>query len=119
MVIGTVRRISALFLTLALVLGPAMGGAYASLGIGKATVITVSGDSHSPGKCNDCGSSKGGMPAGLCSPGTFCGAFAIPPVSHFVPERRPSRQALLFEHHYLIGRADAPDPYPPRPTILS
>lgn len=119
MVIDTVRRISAVILALALVFGPAGGGAYASLGGLKAAVMTASSDSHSPGKCNDCGAGKGGISAGLCSSAAFCSGFAIPPVSHLVPERLLAGRALAYEAHHLTGRAQAPDPYPPRVTILS
>jgi hypothetical protein len=116
MVIDTVRRISAVILALALVFGPAGGGVYASLGGVKAAVMVASGDSHSPGNCNDCGAGKGGIPAGLCSSVAFCSGFAITPAGHFTPERLPAGRALAYEAHYLTGRADAPDPYPPRST---
>jgi hypothetical protein len=117
-VIETVRRISAVILTLVLVLGPAGCGVYASLGGVNAAVITVSGDGHSHGKCGDCGA-NGAVPAAPCSSGAFCGGFAVPAVSHFMPEPLSADQAPAYEPHHLTGRADAPDPYPPRSTILS
>jgi hypothetical protein len=88
------------------------------LGGVNAAVITVSGDGHAPGKCDDCGA-NGAVPTGLCSPGAFCSGFAVPAVSLFVPEPLPAYQAPAYEPHHLTGRADAPDPYPPRSTILS
>jgi len=118
MVTDTVRRISALILALALVFGPAGGGVYASLGGAKAAVLTVSGNSHSPGNCDHCGA-KGGVPVGLCSSGAFCSSPAITPVDHFAPERPSAAQAVFYKPNQLTGRADAPDPYPPRFTILS
>lgn len=118
MVIATVRRISAVILALALVLGPAGGGLYASLAGAKAAVVTISGNSHSPGNCDHC-DAKGGLPAGLCSSGTFCSSPAITPVEHFVPEQPLAAEPVLYEPNHLSGRAQAPDPYPPRSTILS
>jgi len=118
MVIATVRRISAVILALALVLGPAGGGLCASLAGAKAAVVTVSDNSHSPGNCDHCGA-KGAVPAGLCSSGAFCNSPAIPPVDQFVPEQPSAAHAVFSKPTHLTGRAQAPDPYPPRSTILS
>lgn len=116
--IDTIRRVFAVILTLALVFGPAVGTAYASLGGAKAAVMTASGDGHSYGKCDDCGA-KGGVPAGPCSPEAFCGSPAIAPVTHFLSEELPTYRAIAYQPSHLVGRAEAPDPYPPRSSILS
>ena len=118
MVIVTARRISAVILALVLVLGPAGGGWYASMAGAKVAVVTVSGNSHSPGSCDHCGA-NGGLPGGLCSSGAFCSSPAITPVGQFVPERPSAAQAVFYKPHHLMGRAQAPDPYPPRSNILS
>jgi len=118
MVIATVRRISAVILALVLVLGPASGGLYASMAGAKAAVVSVSGNSHSPGNCDHCGG-KGGLPAGPCSLGAFCSSPAIAPVDQFVPEQPSAALAVFPKPNHLTGRAQAPDPYPPRCTILS
>ncbi|MEH2506700.1 hypothetical protein V1290_005511 [Bradyrhizobium sp. AZCC 1578] len=118
MVTDTVRRFFALILALALVFGPAGGGLYASLAGAKAAVVTVSDNSHSPGNCDHCGA-KGGLPAGLCALGAFCSSPAITPVDQFVPEQPSAAHAVFSKPNHLTGRAQAPDPYPPRSTILS
>jgi hypothetical protein len=118
MVIATVRRISAVILALVLVLGPAGGGLYASMAGAKAAVVTVSGNSHSPGNCDHCGG-KEGLPAAPCSSGAFCSSPAITPVDQFVPEQPSAAHAVFYKPTHLMGRALAPDPYPPRSTILS
>lgn len=68
-----------------------------------------------PGKCNGCAGDEKGL-AAACS--AFCGAMAMPSASVTVYSVLVERLTPTTTPD-LIGRSDPPDPYPPRPTVLS
>ena len=113
---NVVRRLFAILLTLSLTLGPAVSGVHAS-SMGATMAVVSLSDAHGQGDCNDCPGSKSGVPPGACS--VCCtGVGAVSPdvaAIDFLPAETqryliPSR---LADHHV------PPDPYPPRPTVLS
>ena len=111
-----VRRISAVVLALALAMGPAMYSVHSSAMTAK-MAVAASSDVHSPGTCDDCGGNKAGVPVGACS--MYCsGMIAVSPGV-------PIFDTLLVETpghvaaRGMTGLATPPDPYPPRPSILS
>lgn len=114
--LDTVRRIAAILLTLALTLGPGTGHVFASPDQGKAAVM-MSGDMHSSGKCGDCDGSKTGMPAATCSI-TCSGIVAVLPGA-VAADRLPETVHRFMPASDVTGRTIPPDPYPPRPIILS
>lgn len=118
MLCDTARRISALLVALALVFGPAGVGVNASSMSAKMAAVAVSGDMHSPGKCSDCGASKATMSGAVCS-AAFCGGFIAFPVASHGGLDWVSADAPRYDVRHLAGRVNPPDPYPPRPTILS
>ena len=69
-----------------------------------------------PGKCNGCAGDEKGLMA-ACS--AFCsGVIAMPSASLMVYSVLVERLSPTTTPD-LIGRSDPPDPYPPRPTVLS
>ncbi len=110
------RRIAAILLTLALTLGPGTGRMFASPDQGKAAVV-MSSDMHSSGKCGDCEGSKAGMPAATCSI-SCSGIVAVLPGT-VAADRSPETVQGSIAVSHRVGRTIPPDPYPPRPTILS
>lgn len=114
--LALIRRISAALLSLTLVMGPAMYAIHAPA-LSTKMAVAASSDMHLPGKCDDCGGNKAGMPIGTCS--MACnGMIAVSPDV-------PVLDALLVETHGhvaargMTGLVAPPDPYPPRPTVLS
>jgi hypothetical protein len=119
MLVETVRRISTLLVTLALVFGPAVNSVYAA-SMGAKMAVAASSDVHSPSKCDDCGAAKAGMSVGMCSAASYCGGLtAFPSTGNAVFEPLPVGTLAPYNTRHMTGRADAPDPYPPKPTILS
>jgi hypothetical protein len=114
--LDTVRRIAAILLTLALALGPGMGGVLASPAGGKA-VVTMSSDMHSSGKCDDCGGSKAGMPVATCSISCI-GIMGLSKSPAVASRALPAVHGFVTTSN-MTGRNVPPDPYPPRPTSLS
>lgn len=113
------RRIAAILLALALVFGPAGVGINASSMSVKMAAVAASGDMHSSGKCSDCDASNATMSGGVCS-AVFCSGFiAFPPVTSRAGLDWVSADTFRYDARHLAGRVSPPDPYPPRPTILS
>lgn len=115
--LDTVRRIAAILLTVALALGPGMSGVFASPDHGQ-SVVMMSSDMHSSGKCNDCDGGKAGMPATTCSIGCS-GIMAVAPEG-MTPVVPPSEAVIgLVAASDPMGRTIPPEPYPPKSTILN
>lgn len=117
MLVDLIRRIAALMVTLALIFGPGFDGAYAASM--HATMASMSnGDMHSGGPCGGCGTAKAGMPVSSCSGACSCWA-AFPPDGNFTFGALAAKIFVVGGARHISGRADAPDPYPPRTTDLS
>lgn len=113
-----VRRISGLLVALALIVGPGMSSVYAASMAAKMTVA-ASSDMHSPGKCDDCGSTNASMSVGMCS-ALYCSGFAAFPFSsHAVFDGMSADTHVPCDGRHIARRVNPPDPYPPRLTILS
>ena len=113
MLFALVRRIPAVVLTLALVLGPATYSVHASV-MGAKMAVAASSDMHSPGKCDDCG---GDVPVGACS--VHCGGMTAVSPGITVFEGTPVETHGYFTTRGMAGYDAPPDPYPPRPAVLS
>ena len=111
-----VRRLSAVLVTLALAFGPGAGSVHAS-SMGAKMAMAASSATHSPSKCDDCGA-KGGMSGGACSV-NCSGLTALFSADNAVFDRLPVETRGPYDTRHRTGHADPPDPYPPRPTILS
>jgi hypothetical protein len=116
------HRISAVLMALVLAVGLVTHGFAGSDMAVKSEVtaasdMPVSNDMPMSGKCDGCAGDEKGVASAACS--AFCSAMIAAPsvvaVFDAVPigTLGPSAEAIV------TGRADTPDPYPPRPTILS
>ncbi len=116
MPVKVVRQISAILVTLTLVFGPAVSGANASVMGGK---MTAAASSDMPLKCGDCGMAKGATCVGMCS-AAFCGGLIIfTSAGNDLPDVQQLDTLAPYDARRMSGHISAPDPYPPRPTILS
>jgi hypothetical protein len=77
----------------------------------------MSSDMHSSGKCNDCDGGKAGMPAATCSIGCS-GIMAVAPETVAVVPVSATVHGQITASD-IAGRNVPPEPYPPKPTILS
>ncbi|EIG62827.1 hypothetical protein Bra1253DRAFT_07767 [Bradyrhizobium sp. WSM1253] len=125
-----IRRIPAFLMALALAVGLVLHG-FDGVGMMAKSAMTASDGSMSharmatsgdrqgsgtlPGKCNGCAGDEKGMVA-ACS--AFCGVMAMPSPSLIVYSVLVERLSPTTAPD-LVGRSDPPDPYPPRPTVLS
>lgn len=113
------RRIATVFLTLTLVMGLMPHGLRAA-GAGVQMVqmaMSATGDMPVSGKCDGCGDDKTAMTSAACS--AFCASFVALPAIETVFEH-PSGDAFGgFDTPALAGHTLSPDPYPPRPAVLS
>lgn len=122
-----IRRLFALPLALALVMGLVAHPIYAAAMDAKDAAVTMnissatvdmSADMSMHGKCDGCaGNEKTAMPgacAAFCS-GTIAVLLSVPVAIDAVPlgVLWPSVEA------FSIGRTIPPDPYPPKPVVLS
>ena len=112
------RRIAAILVTLALVFGPAVAAVNAS-SMATKTAVAAASNMHSPGTCSGCGASKATMSGGVCSI-AFCSGFTAFPVAiHAGLDWVLANTLVPYDARHMTGRAVPPNPYPPRPTILS
>ena len=117
-----IRRIPALLATLVLAVGLVAHGFSAPDTIVKSAItaqsdMPVSGDMPMSGKCNGCASSEKGLAPAACS--AFCSAVFVLPTQTGVLYAVPAETLHPTTELDAIGRADPPDPYPPRPAIVS
>ena len=118
MVVDLIRRIAAVAVSLALVLGPAAGGVYAA-SMGATMVSTATTDAHSTGACNDCGTTKSGMSVAACV-ATYCSSLtAFSTDTKFTFEVLSADTFASSGAGHVSGRAEAPEPYPPKAIILN
>lgn len=116
--VDLIRRIAVFAVSLALLLGPAWGVAYAACTSTTMGSIVTS-DAHASGKCPDCGPTKSGMSAGACATAYCSGLTAFPPETKVSFDALPANMFLPGKARHVSGRAEAPDPYPPKTTILN
>ena len=116
---GKIRRISAALMAIVLAIGLSthgLGGPnmITTSAMALASDMPMSGDL--PGKCDGCAGDEKGLAPALCS--AFCGTVMPSPVMtvlYVVPAEilTPAAERIA------IGRAEPPDPYPPRSIVLS
>jgi hypothetical protein len=79
--------------------------------------MTAASDMPMSGKCDGCGDDQKAMTSAACS--AFCASFAALPSIEAMFER-PSVEAFDgFAGPPLTGHTIPPDPFPPRPAVLS
>jgi hypothetical protein len=113
------RRFLVLVLSVVLATGGMAHVAHAANMGAKAVSVMSTGmpaDTSMPGECDGCGDQKG-MAAAICF--AYCSTFVALPLAtaefHSVAASILPRSADVT----LSGRADPPDPYPPRPADLT
>ena len=116
---GKIRRILAALMAVFLAIGLSTHGLSGPNMITNSTMalasdMPMSGDM--PGKCDGCAGDEKGLAPAVCS--AFCGtviAFPVVVVFFAVPAEilTPTGERIA------VGRAEPPDPYPPRPIVLS
>ena len=119
MAFGKIRRISAALMAIVLAIGLSthgLGGPnmITTSAMALASDMPMSGDM--PGKCDGCAGDEKGLAPAFCS--AFCGTVMPSPVMtvlYVVPAEilTPAAERIA------IGRAEPPDPYPPRSIVLS
>jgi len=126
--VAKIRRIPALMLALALAGGLVVHGfagpemALKSTIAAKSTMasagdVPMSTDMPMPGKCNGCAGDEKGVASAACS--AFCVTLIALPSVAAVLDVVPAEALDPAVESHATGHADPPDPYPPRPTILS
>ena len=118
------RRISALLSALVLAFGLVTHGFAGPEMVVKSALtaatdmsMPMSGDTPMSGKCDGCAGDEKGVAPAACS--AFCGAVIAAPSVTAVFDAVPIDTLGPSAGAIVTGRADPPDPYPPRPTILS
>jgi hypothetical protein len=118
----TAHRVSVFVLSLALATGLVAHSVPASeMGVKAAAMAGMTADMAPDmpmsGHCDGCGDDQKAVTSGACA--AFCGSVVSLPL---VPVIFGTISVDVLGHsagRTLTGHADPPDPYPPRPTILS
>ena len=116
---GKTRRISAALMAVVLAIGLSthgLGGPnmITNSAMALASDMPMSGDM--PGKCAGCARDEKGLAQAVCS--AFCGTVMPSPVTA-VFSVVPAEILTPADERIAVGRAEPPDPYPPRPIVLS
>jgi hypothetical protein len=122
MSIEKIRRIPALLLALVLAAGLVGHGVGGPDIVVKSTMTAasdapMSSDMPMSGKCHGCAGDEKGVAPTACS--AFCGTVTAVPSVAVILYSVPAEILSPRAGPHVIGRADPPDPYPPRTTILS
>jgi len=117
-----IRRIPAVLMALVLAVGLATHGVGGPDMIVKSAMTTASdmltsSDMSMRGKCNGCAGDEKGVAPATCS--AICGAMITAPLLAIVHDAIPAETLRPMAGARAIGRANPPDPYPPRPAVLS
>lgn len=110
-----VRRISALLLALTLAVGLVTHGVRAGDMGAKMTVATAS--DMASGKCDGCGSGDDSMAAAACS--AYCSGVTVTQMAAVVVDTPAVDIRGTAAAPAVKGHGDPPEPYPPRPAVLS
>ena len=110
------RRISAILIALALGVGLLAHGVGAS-NMGVKMALAAANDMPATDKCDGCGSGDDGMSLGACS--AYCSTFTALPSAAAVFDMLPMEIRGHTAVPIAMGWGIPPDPYPPKPTILS
>jgi len=118
MLSDTVHRIVAIVLALGLVFGPVTGSVQAA-SMNAKMVVAASSGMHSSRDCNDCGTTKTSMSGAACTAAYCSGITALPYAGSAVFDWLPADTFAPTDARHVSGHVGPPDPYPPKPTILS
>jgi hypothetical protein len=117
MMVSVFGRFSTLLLILSLVLGPAGSGIRAASMTMKMPPITLSAV-RAPDTCNDCAGNKNGVLVNACS--LYCaGMTAMSPDGVATIDDVRAGTHRYDTPRLLAGLLVSPDPYPPRPVVMS
>jgi hypothetical protein len=111
----TARQLLVLVLSVALATGLVVRTVQAAQMDVVAT--TTSADMPMQGKCNGCAGSEKAMPVAACA-ASFCSMAILMPMAAVFPSA-PAGVLEPATELTSTGHAFAPDPYPPRPSVLS
>ena len=119
MAFGKIHRISAALMAIVLAIGLSTHGLVGLNMITRSAMalasdMPMSGDM--PGKCDGCAGDEKGLAPAFCS--AFCGTVMPSPVMT-VLYVVPAEILTPTSERIAVGRAEPPDPYPPRPIVLS
>jgi hypothetical protein len=109
-------RIVTVLLALTLVAGVVPHGLRAA-DAGVKMVTAVATDMPMSGKCDGCGDDQKAMTSAACS--AYCGGVAALPLVATAFELTSAKVFAGFSGPPLAGHTIPPDPYPPRPAVLS
>jgi hypothetical protein len=111
-----VRRVMTLLLAITFIVGLVPHGLRAAEADVR-MVMAAATDMPMSGKCDGCGDDQKAMTAAACS--AYCGSFAALPLIGTLFEPSSVETVGDLPGPAPAGRAIPPDPYPPRPAILS
>ena len=116
---GKIRRISAALMAIVLAIGLSthgLGGPNMINNWAMALMSDMSMSGDMPGKCAGCAGDEKALAPAVCS--ACCGTvIAFPAV--VVLFAVPAEILTPTGERIAVGRAEPPDPYPPRPIVLS
>lgn len=110
------RRIMTLLLALTFVVGLVPHGMRAA-DAGMNMAMAAAGDMPMSSKCDGCGDDQKAMTSAACS--AFCGSFVALPLIGTVFELASAETFVGFAGPPSAGHTVPPNPYPPRPAVLS
>lgn len=111
-----VRRVMTLLLTITLIVGLVPHGLRAA-DMDMKMIMAVATDMPMSGKCDCCGDDQKAMTSAVCS--AHCGGFVALPLIGMLFEPSSVETVGDLPGPTPAGHAIPPDPYPPRPAILS
>jgi hypothetical protein len=114
------RRIVAVMLVLTFAVGLVPSGVRAA-DAGVKMIMAAASEMPTSGKCdgccNGCGDDQQAMTSGACS--ASCGDFVALPSMAIAVEAVPAETIWHFAGPVRAGHPVPPDPYPPKPAVLS
>lgn len=112
---GVIRHLIVALLSVTLVIG-LVAHSIQAIDMGLQAAAMADGDMPMPGKCNGCAGDEKAM-AAACF--VYCSGVVAVPLAQSAFVSEAATVAWLFGGTIATGQADPPDPYPPKPTILS
>jgi hypothetical protein len=114
------RRIIAVALALTFVVGLVPSGVRTA-DAGVKMVMAAAAEMPTSGKCdgccNGCGDDQQAMTSGACS--AYCGDFVALPAMAIAVAAAPAEAIWHVAGLVRVGHTIPPDPYPPKPAVLS
>ena len=128
MSLGRIRRISVVLMAMVVAIGVATHGLGGPDIMVKSAMVRapdmampgdmlMSSDAPMPGKCSGCAGHEKGVAPAACA--TFCAAAIAIPSAAVVLYTVPAETLRPTTELIASGHSEPPDPYPPRPIVLS